>query len=122
MLAGDLVTALRRMDSARPVLAPLSSVSSAICDQDRAEVMATAGLVSDASQTVQGIVVAFGARRLRQQQAQAELVLARLLMVSGEFKEARKVARRAARRFYNRGSVAWRLRAELLALSCEVET
>jgi tetratricopeptide (TPR) repeat protein len=122
MLAGDLVTALRRMDSARPVLAPLSPVSSAICDQDRAEVMATAGLVSDASQTVQGIVAAFDVRRLRQQQGKAELVLARLLMVSGEFKEAGKVARRAARRFYNRGSVAWRLRAELLALSCEVES
>jgi tetratricopeptide (TPR) repeat protein len=122
MLAGDLVTALRRMDSARPVLAPMSSVASAICDQDRAEVMATAGLVFDASQTVQGVVATFGARRLRQRQGQAELVLARLLTVSGEFREARKVARRAARRFDNRGSAAWRLRAELLVLSCEVET
>jgi tetratricopeptide (TPR) repeat protein len=121
MLAGDLVTALRRMESARPVLAPLSPVASAICDQDRAEVMATAGLVSDASQTVQGVVAAFGARRVRQRQGQAELVLARLLMVSGAFREARKVARRAARRFGNRGSAAWRLRAELLALSCEIE-
>lgn len=122
MLAGHLVDALRRMDSARPALAPLSSVSSAICDQDRAEVMATAGLTSDAAETLRGVVAAFGARRLRHRQGQAELVLARLLMVTGDFKEARKVARRASRHFASRGAPAWTLRADLIALSCEVET
>jgi len=85
-------------------------------------VMATAGLTSDAAETLRGVVAAFGARRLRHRQGQAELVLARLLMVTGEFNEARKVARRASRHFASRGSPAWTLRADFIALSCEVET
>ena len=49
LLAGDLVGALRDMDRARPVLAPLSPVSAATGDQDRAEVLMAAGLVRRAA-------------------------------------------------------------------------
>ena len=48
LLTGDLVGALQAMDSARPVLAPLSPVSRAVGDRDRAEVLTAAGRASDA--------------------------------------------------------------------------
>ena len=43
LLTGDLVGALQAMDGARPVLAPLSPVSRAVGDHDRAEVLTAAG-------------------------------------------------------------------------------
>jgi tetratricopeptide (TPR) repeat protein len=116
---GDLVAALRRMDEARPVLAPVSAVSRAICAQDRAEVLLAAGLVDEAVGALREAVAAFGARGLRQQQGEAELVLARTLSRSGRPTEARAVARRAMRRFERRGATTWALRAELVALNVD---
>ena len=43
LLRGDLVAALRLMEEAEPVLAPLSPVSAAVGAVDRAEVLAAAG-------------------------------------------------------------------------------
>jgi tetratricopeptide (TPR) repeat protein len=120
LLTGDLPAAVRRMDQARPVIYDLSRAAAAICDQDRAEVLVAAGLTEDAVGVLRSAVAALGSRSLRQQQAEAELVLARLLLMTDELTEARRVARQAARRFRQRGSDVWALRADLLALGAEL--
>lgn len=120
LLRGDLVAALRSMDDARPVLASLSAVSRAVCAQDQAEVLLAAGLTDEAATALQEAVSAFGTKGLRQQQGEAELVLARTLAWSREWTPARRVARRAARRFERRGSTTWALRAEIVSLGVDV--
>ncbi|MFY0405724.1 CHAT domain-containing protein [Solicola sp. PLA-1-18] len=119
LLAGDLVTALRLMDAARPVLAPLSPVSRAVGEQDRAEVLTAAGMVREADEALTRAARAFGSRRARQHQGEAELALARLL-VRDDPRRARLVARRAARRLAGLGSTGWALRAEAVATTAEV--
>ena len=121
LLAGNLVESLKLMDRARPTLAALSVVSAAVCEQDRAEVLAASGMVSDAERSLRDAAAAFGARKLRQPQAEAELTLARLLQVDVPA-EAARVARRAQRRFDRRGSEGWSLRARAVAASAEIDS
>ena len=120
LLTGDIPAALRRMDEARPDLEPLSAAMVAMIDQDRAEVLVAAGLTEDAVVVLRSAVGTLGSRSLRQQQAEAELVLARLLLMTDDLTEARRVARRAARRFRSRGSDVWALRADLIALGADL--
>lgn len=120
LLAGDLAVALRDMDSAREVLAPLSPVAEATCDQDRAEVLMAAGLVAEGRRALAGAARAYGSRRLRRRQAEAELALARTLVLEDP-EEALPLARRAARRFSAAGADAWRARADAVTLAAEVE-
>ncbi len=116
LLTGDLVSALRMMDKVRPILTPLSLVTEAVCEQDRAEVLSAAGMVSEAERALQAAARAFGARGLTQQQGEAEFVLAKLLLFERPH-EAATVARRARRRFDRRGSGGWALRADSVATS-----
>ena len=120
LLTGDIPAALRRMDEARPDLEPLSAAMVAMINQDRAEVLVAAGLTEDAVVVLRSAVGALGSRSLRQQQAEAELVLARLLLMTDDLTEARRVARQAARRFRSRGSDVWALRADLIALGADL--
>ncbi len=119
MLAGDLVGALRDMDAAREVLAPLSAVAQAVGDQDRAEVLMAAGLVDEGRDALAAAARAYASRRLRRRQADAELTLARTLILDDPA-QALAVARRAARHFRDSGADAWRSRAEAVVLSAEV--
>ena len=114
LLNGDIVAALVQMDRARAVLAPLSPVYAAACDQDRAEVLWAAGLTSDAAETLRSVARALGAHGMRQRQAEAELSLSQLLLLI-DVKEARATARRARNRFVRRGSDVWGLRAAAIA-------
>ncbi len=116
---GDLVGALHRMEAARSVLAPLSPAFRAVCDQDRAEVLLAAGLISEARVALAGVVEAYGAQRLRRNQAEAEALLARLLLVEHPDR-ARLTARRAARRLRALGLTVWADRAELIELEASV--
>lgn len=120
LLAGDLVAALQTMDRAKPALSSLSLVYEAVCEQDRAEVLAASGMVSEAEEALRAAAAAFGARGLHQQQAEAEFTLARLLQLDNPA-EAAKVARRAHRRFQRRGSLGWSLRAEAVALGASLQ-
>jgi tetratricopeptide (TPR) repeat protein len=120
LLAGDLVSALKMMDRAKPTLSSLSLVFEAVCEQDRAEALAASGMVSEAERALRAASSAFGARRLRQQQAEAELTLARLLQLD-EPAEAAKVARRARRRFEQRGSLGWSMRADAVATAAAIQ-
>jgi hypothetical protein len=119
LLTGDLVAALRMMDDAQAVLKPLSLVSEAVGEQDRAEVLSAAGMMSDAETALQAAARAFGARGLSQQQGEAEFVLAKLMLFERP-REAATVARRARHRFERRGSTGWALRADSVATSGEI--
>lgn len=119
-LAGDLVTALRLMDEAAVVLAPLSAVSEATGEQDRAEVLMAAGLVEEGRAALEAAARAYGSRRLRRRQAEAELALARA-SVFGSPAEAVAQARSAARHFRAATAPAMAARAEAIGLGASVQ-
>jgi tetratricopeptide (TPR) repeat protein len=119
MLRGDITVALRHMDHARETLESLSAVYLAVCNQERAEVLVAAGMVSEAGSAFRTAARAYGSHGLKQRQGEAELVLARLLLRTDP-REAGRVARRAAARFRSRGSESWALRADLVAASSAV--
>ena len=75
LLTGDLVGALQAMDAARAVLAPLSPVSRAVGEQDRAEVLTAAGRSREAIVALENAATAYGDRGLRTYQADCELTL-----------------------------------------------
>ena len=101
-LTGDLVGALRDMDRARRVLAPLSAVAQATCDQDRAEVLMAAGLLGEGRAALEATARAYGSRRLARRRAETELSLARA-MLQQDPAHAGSLARLAARRFWPPG-------------------
>lgn len=119
-LRGDLVDALRDMEEARPVLAPLSAVSEATCEQDRAEVLMAAGLSREGRDSLRVAARIYSRRRLHQRSGEAELALARSLLLSDPA-EALRVARVAGRRFARIGRDAWRVRAEGVVVAAELE-
>ena len=121
LLRGDLVGALDDMAAARPTLAPLSPLNLAVCDMDRAEVLLAAGLTEDASEVLRTAGQALGRQRMRQQQGEAELVLARLQLVSGDTRLAQATARSAVRRFEAQGSSTWVLRAQVVVLAAAAD-
>jgi tetratricopeptide (TPR) repeat protein len=119
LLRGDLVAALRLMEEAEPVLAPLSPVSAAVGAVDRAEVLAAAGMPLAAAGLLDQAVDTYARRRLRQFQGEALVARARgLLLVDPT--AAATAARRAVRVFEARGSETWALRAEAIAFCAEV--
>ncbi len=120
LLAGDLVTALRLMEAAAPLLEGLSATYQAVVVQDRAECLVAAGMPADARMAFETAARAYGSRRLRQRQAEVELILARTLAWDDPVRAA-VVAGRAERRFRQRGSEAWALRAEAVRLACEIQ-
>ena len=120
LLAGDLPQALSRMAEARPVLAPLSPTSRAICDQDRAEVLLAAGLVTEGRMALRAAAKTFAVQRLPQRRGEAELALARSLLISDP-SESLAASRVARRLFVRAGNESWKVRAEAVAISAEVE-
>jgi tetratricopeptide (TPR) repeat protein len=119
LLTGDLVGALQAMDTARSVLAPLSAVSRAVGEQDRAEVLTAAGRASEAVIALERAAAAHGDHGLRVYQAECELTLSRTLL-RDDTAEARKVAQRAARRFRAAGSEGQALRSDAVVTLAEI--
>src|SRR4051794_27589143 len=118
--AGDLVGALRAIDAAQRVLAPISPVNRAVGEQDRAEVLLAAGLVQEGTRRLRGAAQDYGSRRLRQRQAEAELTMAASLQ-SYNPAAALQAARAAGRRFRRLGADEWCSRADAEALIAEAE-
>ncbi|MDQ1643887.1 MAG: hypothetical protein QOJ50_71, partial [Cryptosporangiaceae bacterium] len=112
LLAGNLPSALRRMDAAAPALST-SPVSAAVIQTDRARVLLAAGLLTEADEGLGHAVRTFGAARERQLQAEAELTRAHVALVEERYADARRIARQAGRRFTARGSTGWAMLAEL---------
>lgn len=119
LLAGDLVTALALMTKSRPTLAATSDLAAAISDLDRAEVLRDAGLTTEAEELLRRVATLFGAQRMRQARAEAELHLSRSLL-HHDAAAAERVAGTAARRFTALGSSGWAARAEALRLEARV--
>lgn len=119
-LAGDLVGALSLMERAHPVVAPTGPLPAAVGQQDRAEVLLAAGLREAALELLRGAANNYGVRRMRQRQAEAELLLASSLLAFDPA-SARTAAVVARRRFRSLGSDAWQIRAEVELFSAEVE-
>ncbi|ABL84164.1 MULTISPECIES: CHAT domain-containing protein [unclassified Nocardioides] len=114
LLSGDLVGALSAMSDAYSVIAPVSPVLRAICEQDRAEVLLAAGLVDEGVELLESAARTYGARRLRRRQAEAELALARRMQWRDSVR-ADSWARAAAGRFDRLGAHSWRARADAVA-------
>ncbi|HQR27859.1 MAG TPA: hypothetical protein PLP61_12545, partial [Nocardioides sp.] len=102
LLLGNLVDALREMDAAREVLAPMSPLTRAICDQDRAEVLMAAGLSTEGRHALREAARTYGLRRFHQRRGEAELVLARSVLLADPA-ESLAAARAARRRFTRTG-------------------
>ncbi|HWM73677.1 MAG TPA: hypothetical protein VNQ53_08055, partial [Nocardioides sp.] len=118
-LEGDLVGALHSMGAAYPIFAEQGPVMRAMVEQDRAEVLIAAGLVSQGREALRSAATLYSARRLHQRRGDAELTVARTLVVADP-SAAAEAARSAARLFGRIGSSAMRSRAEAVALAAEV--
>lgn len=118
-LTGDLVAALTLMDASAPVLAPLSVVSRATGEQDRAEVLLAAGLEAEGRRALDTAARSFGSRRLRRRQAEAELALARALLLSDPV-TALATSRRAARHFHSAAAPGMAARADGVRIAAEI--
>ncbi len=119
LLTGDLVQALQLMDRAHDSFVELGPVYEAVGSQDRAEALIAAGMPTEAMSALRAAAEAFARRRMRKRQAEALLVLARLLL-QHDPREGMRVARRAARLFTGNGSTVWALRASAVALEARV--
>lgn len=118
--AGDFVSALATMTEAHTVLAPVSPLTRAIGQQDRAEVLMAAGLRVEGERLLREASAGYGQRRLRRHQAEVELVLAGQLQLSDP-EIARQVARRARARFARLGGAErWVDQASAEVLEAEV--
>lgn len=119
-LRGDLVPALRAMDAARDVLAPLSAIMAATCDGDRAVLLLAAGMPREAIGLLESASAAAGRAGQRQFQAEFELTLARTLALTDP-EAAPAVTRRALRRYRAAGNPNAALSARALLLRSELE-
>jgi len=118
-LAGDLVGALRLMESVERELHADGPLSRAICGQDRAEVLVAAGLVDEGAALLRDSASSYGRQRMRQRQGEAELVLSRQLRAHDPA-GALAAARTARARFRRLCVDAWAVRAELEVLAGEI--
>jgi tetratricopeptide (TPR) repeat protein len=116
-LAGDLPTALRLMDQAGEVDAP---VSRGVWLLDRARVLAEAGLIREADSSLRAASEVFRADGLTQDLGEAELERARCALMAGDPMLARQFAARARDRFRRRGSDRWRRTGELMLLYADL--
>lgn len=119
LLVGDLVSALKLMERAAPLLEPLSATYEAVVLQDRAEVLVAAGMLAEAEAALGRAARAYGSRGLRLRQADVELILARTVALRDPARAA-KVARRAEARFRKRGNEHWERRARAVELAARV--
>jgi len=119
-LTGDLVAALRQMDAVAENMSGWSPKLAATILQDRAEVLFAAGLVAQGRASLREAAAILGRQRLHQRRGEAELVLARTLLQTDPT-EALAYARRAMKRFASVDAGQWKVRAEAVMLSAEVE-
>lgn len=119
MRRGDVLTALRTMQSVRDPLDEGSDVWAAINELDRAEVLRDAGLVTEAETLLEKAAAVLGRKRAPRERAGAEYQLARSLL-NHDPDRAVTAARVASRRFRALGSDGWALRAEAIKLRAQL--
>lgn len=121
MLAGDLVAALRTMQSVREPLDNESELWAAINELDRAEVLRDAGLTTEAERSLVAVAAFLGRHHAPSERAAAEYQLARSLL-NHDPVGAATAAGHAARRFRRVGSPGWAARAEAVRLRAQLST
>lgn len=121
MLAGDVVAALRTMQSVRDPLDSESDLWAAINELDRAEVLREAGLTTEAERSLVGVAASLGRHHAPRERATAEYQLARSLLNHDPVRAA-AVAGNSARRFRRIGSPGWAARAEAVRLRARLST
>lgn len=119
-LQGDLVGALQVMEAAQEVAASDGPLPKAVGEQDLAEVLVAAGMVTAGAEQLRRAARNYGLRRMRQRQAEAELTLAHNLLPY-DVLAAATAARQSRRRFVALGSEAWQARADGVLLVAEAE-
>ncbi|HEY6794105.1 MAG TPA: CHAT domain-containing protein [Kineosporiaceae bacterium] len=119
-LTGDLPRALREMDAVAPQLGHQSPMFAAVYYSDRALVLHAAGLFHEADEDLEKAADLFRAAGVGLERATAELTRARVALDQHRWIAARRLARRAQRRFRARGSTGWTLLAELICLAADV--
>ena len=120
VLAGDLPAALRELEAVAPALGALSPVLAAKCLANRAEVLLAAGLLDEAAADLERAARTFGRHRNAFEQAEAEHQLARVRLALDDGAAARRLARRAARRFEQRGLAVRAARSRCLSLQAQL--
>ncbi|MFT3873657.1 MAG: CHAT domain-containing protein [Nocardioides sp.] len=118
-LAGDLVSAMRRIDDVEPRLAALGPLYQATISGTRGEILIQAGLLAQGEKQLANAAQTYGRRRLPLFQGEAEVIRARALLADDP-RAARRIARQAARRFRRHGSEVWALRADAIATMAAV--
>ena len=119
MLGGDLVNALKVMQSVREPLDGESELWAAINELDRAEVLREAGLVTEAENSLRSVSRALGRHRAPRERATADYHLARSLL-SHDPERAAEAAAAASRRFISVGSPGWAVRARAILLRAQL--
>ncbi|MFD4325076.1 CHAT domain-containing protein [Nocardioides sp. NPDC058538] len=118
-LSGDLVGALALMESSYEVQAFAGPLIKAVCDADRAEVLMAAGLTRQGGEMLRQAAEAYGSKKQRQRQGEAELALASHLLATDPA-EAERVARSALGWFEEARATGLALRARAVAFEAAV--
>ena len=113
-LSGDLPRALRELDSADEHLRRWPDLTY-VFRVDRARVLSTAGLLDEAEAELELATRLLGRGGRRQDRAEIDLTRSQVALAAGQARQARVLARRASRRFGERGSPGWARMAELAA-------
>ncbi|MEU6133350.1 CHAT domain-containing protein [Nocardioides sp. NPDC047086] len=118
-LSGDLPGALDLMESAYRLLADAGSLVTAVCNADRAEVLMAAGLTRQGGEMLRQAAEAYGSKKQRQRQGEAELALASHLLAT-DAAEAERMARSALGWFEEARATGLSLRARAVAFEAAV--
>ncbi|MFN8076898.1 MAG: CHAT domain-containing tetratricopeptide repeat protein [Kineosporiaceae bacterium] len=121
LLSGDLPRALREMDAAAAAM-PHRDDGEHVILTDRARVLHACGMFADAEATLLRVCELLDPRAQAQDLAEAELLLAHVLIHLGRAPEARRLCARAVRRFRARGAGTWADLARLAQLRAAATT
>jgi hypothetical protein len=121
-LRGDVPEALRLAQHARTVLGPLGPWLDGISAKGLGEMLLAAGLLGESEARYREAVTALRGVSHRQDRGEAQLGLAEIARLRGQWPLARSWARRAQRVFTGRGSTGWALLAELELVRAECAT
>lgn len=112
-LRGDLPDALRLAQRARTVLGPLGPWLDGISAKGLGEMLLAAGLLGESEAQYRSAVASLRGASHRQDRGEAQLGLAEIAGLRGQWSLARSWARRARQVFASRGATGWALLAEL---------
>jgi tetratricopeptide (TPR) repeat protein len=112
-LRGDLPEALRLAQRAREVLGPLGPWLDGISAKGLGEMLLAAGLLGESEAQYRSAVRSLRGSSHRQDRGEAQLGLAEIARLRGQWTTARASARRAQQVFTGRGATGWALLAEL---------